>query len=150
MSNFHKNKDNYVNLLKELFPDVEDVETFYINFNIIKLLEKLKKPATINELSYELKISDQRLRVKLRNLSDAGICSIENKNKSNEKYSRNYYKLLVNSETIKKFGNYVICCRCGNTFNKYGGIIFINNSSSDGIRVFCSKECRNRWCFECR
>lgn len=150
MPRFHKNSENYINLMEELFPELPNLEIFYRCFDIVKLLDKLKVPASVNELSYELNLSDQRIRIKLRDLVKTGICSMENVKKTNEIYSRNYYKLLINSEIIKRFEKYIFCHRCTKVFGKFGGIIFVNRAIPDGIKVFCSIRCRNLWCFECQ
>ena len=145
---YHKNYDYYIEFLSEQFPRIPKVEIILRNFDIICAIVDNDNSACVEEISYEVNISEQRIRVKLRELENEKIITSKREKKPNTSYNKKYYSTYLDKEFTDKFKKYLKCSYCGDYIGKFGGIVHINiERSVRTAKIFCSKECRNRWCY---
>lgn len=143
---FHKNYDYYINFLSETFPDIPKVEIIFKNFDILSMIVDNKNSACTEEISYEVNLSQQRIRIKLRELENEGIVKSKKEKKPNHSYKKKYYSSLLTRDFIEEFRKYLSCYKCGKVFGKFGGIVH-QNRSIQSTKIFCSKHCRDEWCY---
>jgi len=146
---FHKNYDNYLNFLSANFPDIPNIEIIFRNFNVLATIIDNKNSVCAEEISYEVDLSEQRIRVKLRELENEGIINFKKKKQINNSYKKKYYSTLLTGDFIEEFREYISCCKCGKKLGKFGGIIHSNiERSVCPEKIFCSTKCRNEWCYK--
>lgn len=143
---FHKNYDYYINFLSETFPKLHKVEVIFRNFDILSMIVDNKNSACAEEVSYEVNLSQQRIRVKLRELENEGIIKSKKEKKPNHSYRKKYYSCLLDKDFIEKFKKHLTCNRCDKRLGKFGGIVH-QNRSIQSTKIFCSKQCRDEWCY---
>lgn len=144
---FHKNYDYYINYLSKIFKDIPKIEVVLKNFDVLKVVVDNDNSASVEEVSYDVNLSEQRIRVKLRELENEGIITSKKEKKPNHSYKKKYYSSLLTGDFIDEFRKYISCYKCGNTFGKFGGIVH-QNRPLHSTKIFCSKECRNEWCYD--
>lgn len=142
---YHKNYDYFINFLSETFPDIPKIEIVYRNFDILLAIIENKNSCCAEEISYEVDLTEQRIRVKLRELENEEILTCKKEKKPNNSYKKKYYSSVLGKDFIEKFKKYLSCSICGGKLGKFGGIIHSNISLREN-RIFCTAKCRNEWC----